>query len=114
MPRATADAAGGGGGGAAATAASGSGMESNIKAAAHVPLAVFSKSSSLMSDRASQAMEKALRHAPPAAPPRSAANFNFVSTSLSSHATAGVRGCVYCETPVLLEGAAAAGHPSCP
>lgn len=82
MARATAGAVEGAGGGAAA---SGSGMEkkkNNNKGAAHVPLAVFSKSSSLMSDRASQAMEKALRHAPPAAPPRSATNFfNFVSTS---------------------------------
>lgn len=73
MPRATADAAVVAAGGGAA-AASGSGMEeNNNKDAAPVPLAVFSKSSSLMSDRASQAMEKALRHAPPAAPPRSAA-----------------------------------------
>lgn len=80
MPRATADAAGGGGG----AAASGSGMEkkNNNKGAAHVPLAVFSKSSSLMSDRASQAMEKALRHAPPAAPPRSATIFIIFSLLL--------------------------------
>lgn len=53
------------------------------KPLAHVPLSVFSQSSSLMSDRASQAMEKALRNKPRPRYHSSQCNYGISFSTLS-------------------------------